>query len=254
MAYLFCIVVIILISLPLFAFAYLSIVTQYPVDMSLSFVNIKQSFELGVGSYLLNSLTIALVTSIVGVIVIYVTAYLTARSEKTFSTMILHLISMVSLAIPGIVLGLSYVIFFEGSFIYGTLMILVLVNMIHFFASPYLIAYNSLGKFNEKLEDVAAVMGVSRVRMLLDVYVPCTRESIVEMFSYLFVNSMVTISAVSFLANFKNMPLALMIPQFDAQSLIEATAFISIIILIVNGILKVGIYFMKRHMRKQDVA
>lgn len=253
-AYLFCIVVIILISLPLFAFAYLSIVTQYPVDMSLSFVNIKQSFELGVGSYLLNSLTIALVTSIVGVIVIYVTAYMTARSEKTFSTMILHLISMVSLAIPGIVLGLSYVIFFEGSFIYGTLMILVLVNMIHFFASPYLIAYNSLGKFNEKLEDVAAVMGVSRVKMLLDVYVPCTRESIVEMFSYLFVNSMVTISAVSFLANFKNMPLALMIPQFDAQSLIEATAFISIIILLVNGILKVGIYFMKRYMRKQDVA
>ena len=92
-------------------------------------------------------------------------------------------------------------------------------------------AYNSLNKFNEKLEDVADVMGISKMRMLLDVYVPCTKETMVEMFSYLFVNSMVTISAVSFLTNFKNMPLALMIPQFDAQSLIEATAFISLIIL-----------------------
>jgi len=160
---------------------------------------------------------------------------------------------MISLAIPGIVLGLSYVVFFKGSWIYGTLIMLVLVNMIHFFASPYLIAYNSLSKFNEKLEDVAAVMGISRIRMLLDVYVPCTMESMVEMFSYLFVNSMVTISAVSFLANFKNMPLALMIPQFDAQSLIEATAFISIIILFVNGVLKLGVYFTKRYIRRQEI-
>jgi iron(III) transport system permease protein len=151
------------------------------------------------------------------------------------------------------VLGLGYVLFFKGSWIYGTLIILVLVNMIHFFASPYLIAYNSLSKFNEKLEDVAAVMGINRVRMLLDVYVPCTVESMIEMFSYLFVNSMVTISAVSFLANFKNMPLALMIPQFDAQSLIEATAFISIIILFVNGVMKLAVYFMKRYISKQEI-
>lgn len=253
LAYLFCIIVIFLISVTLMAFAYLSIVKQYPIDMSFALDNIVQAFELGVGGYLLNSLTIALVTSLVGLAVIYVTAYVTARSRKTFSTMLLHLISMVSLAIPGIVLGLSYVVFFKGSFIYGTLAMLVLVNMIHFFASPYLIAYNSLSKFNEKLEDVAAVMGINRIRMLLDVYVPCTVESMIEMFSYLFVNSMVTISAVSFLANFKNMPLALMIPQFDAQSLIEATAFISIIILFVNGAMKIAVYFMKRHIRKQEI-
>lgn len=96
-------------------------------------------------------------------------------------------------------------------------------------------------------------MGINRVRMLLDVYVPCTVESMIEMFSYLFVNSMVTISAVSFLANFKNMPLALMIPQFDAQSLIEATAFISILILFVNSVMKLAVYFMKRHIRRQEV-
>ena len=253
LAYVFIVVTIFLISVPLIAFAYLSIVKQYPIDMSLAFDNIIQAFELGVGGYLLNSLTIALVTSLVGLTVIYVTAYVTARSRKTFSTMLLHLISMVSLAIPGIVLGLSYVVFFKGSPIYGTLAMLVLVNMIHFFASPYLIAYNSLSKFNEKLEDVAAVMGINRVRMLLDVYVPCTVESMIEMFSYLFVNSMVTISAVSFLANFKNMPLALMIPQFDAQSLIEATAFISIIILFVNGVMKLAVYFLKRYISKQEI-
>lgn len=252
-AYIFCGVTIFLISIPFVAFAYLSVVKQYPVDMSLSLDNIRQAFELGVGSYLLNSLTIALVTALVGLFVIYLTAYLTARSEKSFSTLTLHLISMVSLAIPGIVLGLSYVMFFKGSFIYGTLMIIILVNMVHFFASPYLMAYNSLSKFNDKLEDVADVMGISRIRMLLDVYIPCTGETMAEMFSYLFVNSMVTISAVSFLTNFKYIPLALMIPQFDSQSLIEATAFISIIILTVNGLLKLGVYGVKRYIRKKQI-
>ena len=252
-AYIFCGVTIVLVSMPLLAFIYLSVVKQYPIDMSFSIDNIIQAFELGVGGYLLNSLTIALLTSIIGLFVIYATAYLTARSQKTFSTMVLHLISMISLAIPGIVLGLSYVIFFKGSWIYGTLIMLVLANTIHFFASPYLIAYNSLSKFNEKLEDVAAVMGISRIRMILDVYVPCTMESMVEMFSYLFVNSMVTISAVSFLANFKNMPISLMIPQFDSQSLIEATAFISILIFAVNVILKVLVYYMKKYIQKKEI-
>ena len=254
LAYVFCSVAIVLMSFPLMAFAYLSVVKQYPIDMALSMDNILQAFELGVGNYLLNSLTIALLSSIVGLVVIYATAYVTARSKKTFSSMALHLISMISLAIPGIVLGLSYVLFFKSSWIYGTLIILVLVNMIHFFASPYLIAYNSLSKFNDKLEDVAAVMGVSRWRMLLDVYVPCTMESMVEMFSYLFVNSMVTISAVSFLANFKNMPIALMIPQFDAQSLIEATAFISILIFVVNAAMKCGVYLVKKYIQRQEIV
>lgn len=85
----------------------------------------------------------------------------------------------------------------------------------------------------------------------MDVYLPSTKATIIEMFSYLFVNAMVTISAVSFLANFRNMPLALMIPQFDSQSLIEATAFISVLILFVNGLMKLVVYGMKRKFTNQ---
>lgn len=253
LAYVFCVLAIFLISAPLMTFVYLSIVKQYPIDMSLSMDSIIQAFEVGVGRYLLNSLTVALLTALIGTAVIYLTAYLTTHSNKSFSTMVLHLISMLSLAIPGIVLGLAYILFFQGSWIYGTFMMMILVNMVHFFASPYLIAYNSLSKFNEKLEDIAEVMGIGRMRILMDVYVPCTMDSMAEIFSYLFVNSMVTISAVSFLANFKIMPLALMIPQFDAQSMIEETAFISFLILIVNSIIRLGVYWVKHYIKKQSI-
>lgn len=251
-SYTFCIIVVFLISLPIIAFMLLSIVHHYPIDMSFSLYNIQKAFDMGVGSYLLNSLAIALTTALVGMCLTYFCAYVTARSKRSFSTLALHLISMVSLAIPGIVLGLSYVLLFKGSMIYGTIIILVMVNMTHFFASPYLLAYNSLSNFNEKLEDISMTMGISKLRMLKDVYIPCTRATIIEMFSYMFANAMVTISAVSFLANFKNMPLALMIPQFDSQSLIEATAFISILILIVNGIMKVLVYLLKRYLAAHE--
>lgn len=246
LAYMFCVITVLLICLPIAAFCYLSIVKQYPIDLGFSLENVKEAIRLGAGMYMKNSLAIALMTSFVGVAVTYFIAFLTARSQKTFTTLTLHLVAMVSLAIPGIVLGLSYVLFFKGSFLYGTLAILIMVNMIHFFASPYLLAYNSLSKFNANLEDVSASLGISKIRMLKDVYVPCTQKTIIEMFSYFFVNCMVTISAVSFLANFRNMPLALLIPRFDSMSLIEATAFVSILILMVNGILKLAVYLLKR--------
>lgn len=251
-SYAFCSVVVMLVSLPIIAFLYLSVVKHYPIDMSFSLDNIIKAFELGVDMYFMNSLAIAFGTALIGLCATYFTAFITSRSAHTFSNMAIHLISIVSLAIPGIVLGLSYVLLFKQSFIYGTIIILIMVNITHFFASPYLLAYNSLANFNVNLEDISATMGISKLKMLKDVYIPCTSQTIVEMFSYMFVNAMVTISAVSFLANFKNMPLALMIPQFDSQSLIEATAFISILILLVNGVMKVLVYFMKRYLVKNE--
>lgn len=247
LCYIVCILVVICVCLPILTFMFLSVVKQYPNDLSFSLDNIIEAMQLGVDNYLLNSLAIAMCTALLGTCISYLTAYMTARSKRTFSTMVLHLISMLSLAIPGIVLGLSYVLFFKGSLIYGTLAILIVVNTIHFFASPYLLAYNSLTQFNANFEDVAQSLGISKLRMLKDVYLPSTMDTIVEMYSYMFVNSMMTISAVSFLASFKNMPLALLIPQFDSQSLIEATAFISIVILAVNVILKVLIYLIKKY-------
>ncbi|MFR8033782.1 MAG: ABC transporter permease subunit [Lachnospiraceae bacterium] len=248
-SYCICILTVAVICLPIAAFAFLSVVRQYPIDLSFSLENIREAFELGVGRYLENSLAMALGTSLVGVAVIYFTAYLTARSKKTLTTLTLHLISMLSLAVPGIVLGLSYVLFFKSTFFYGTIVVLILVNTIHFFASPYLMAYNSLNKFNRNLEDVSETLGISRMRMLRDVYLPCTQKTIIEMFSYIFVNCMVTISAVSFLANFKDMPLALLIPRFDSQSLVEATAFIALVILAVNGIMKIAVYILERRIK-----
>jgi len=250
-AYIFCVTIVCLISLPILSFVALSFVEHYPIDLSFSFSNVQKAFALGIGSYFMNSLAIAFATALIGLCFTYMSAYITARGKRNLANISIHLISMISLAIPGIVLGLGYVLTFRGSAIYGTFALLIMVNITHFFASPYLLAYNSLSNFNEKMEDVSVTLGIGKWRMLMDVYLPPTKATIIEMFSYMFVNAMVTISAVSFLANFRNMPLALMIPQFDSQSLIEATAFISVLILFVNGMMKLVVYGMKRKLTNQ---
>ncbi len=245
-------VVIILLCLPIVAFVLLSFVKQYPIDMSFSLETAKKLLSSGIGQYFINSVAIALLTSLVGTCLSYFSAYITARSQKAISNGVLHFISMLSLAVPGIVLGLSYVLTFKNVPIYGTIFILVVVNIAHFFSSPYLLAYNSLSKFNPNLEDVADTLGISRMKILFSVYIPSTRATIVEMYSYFFVNAMITISAVSFLMNFRTMPLSLLIPQLESQSFIEGTAMVSLLILVINLVEKGIAFAVKKKVAKEE--
>ena len=182
--------------------------------------------------------------AIIGTIGAFVTAYLTARVKSKLS-LALHLSTIISLAIPGIVLGLAYILFFKGSIIYGTIAILIVVNSIHFFASPYLMIYNVFGKMNADIENTAFILGISRYKVIKDVIIPQVKGTLYEMFGYYFVNCMMTISAVVFLSNTSNKPIALLIPQFEGQMMLECAAFVSVVILVTNIIMKFLIAFLK---------
>ncbi len=238
--------------LPIIAFACQGFVKQYPIDKSLSFVHVRKLISDGIGKPLVVSIAIALLTSLFGTVLSYFAAYITARSGKHVSNKATHFISLLSLAIPGVVLGLSFVLTFKNVPIYSTIFILVIVNIVHFFSSPYLLAYNSLSKFNPNLEDVAATLGISKMRLLISVYVPSTMLTIVEMYAYYFVNAMITISAVSFLVNFRTTTLSLMIPQLESQSFMEGTAIVSLMILAINLIVKGLAFLVKLYITKQE--
>jgi iron(III) transport system permease protein len=232
-SYVLCVVVCVVVLLPIGAFLMLSIVEHYPIDMTLTMHNFERVMGMKTSLYLRNSLLIATGVSLIGTILGFCAAYFTARM-KSWSSRLLHLVTITSMAIPGLVLGLSYVLFFNGTPIYNTMIILVFVNLIHFVSSPYLMMYNTLNKLNENLEDVGATLGVSRLRIIRDVVLPQVKGTALEMISYFFVNSMMTISAVSFLWASATKPISLMIPQFEATMNLEAAAVVSLIILTIN--------------------
>ena len=244
-------VICVIIAMPVIVFVVLTFINNYPVDMSVSLRNVTRTLNMGAGRYLANSLVIAACVAVLGTTLSWGIAYFTARIPGKSSRM-LHLISITSLAIPGMVLGISYVLFFKGTFLYGSLTMLILVNIIHFMASPYLMAYNSLGKINFNLEDVGRTLGVGRFRIIRDVIIPQTKLTILEMVSYFFVNSMITISAVSFLSTVRNRPISLMITQFEAQLFLEGAAFVSILLLGCNLLVKYTVYIITKISKKRE--
>lgn len=253
LSFAFCCMLSLLALLPVFAFAVLAFAKKYPFDMTFTLSNIVQTVRLGGDRYLANSILIAVIVALFGTVLAFASAYMTARIRGRLAKL-LHLAILTSMAIPGIVLGLAYVLTFRNSLLYGTLGMLVIVNITHFIASPYLMMYNSLSKANENLEGIGQTLGISRLRMIVDVFLPQNRSTLLEMFSYLFVNCMMTISAVSFLANLKTKPVSLMINQFEAQMQMECAAVVSLAILLVNVVLKGGVYLIKRKNDKLNVG
>lgn len=90
----------------------------------------------------------------------------------------------------------------------------------------------------------------SRFWIIKDVIIPKVKYTMCEMFVYFFVNSMMTISAVSFLAPPAPKPIALMINQFEAQRLMESAAFVSLLILLINVAVKIVMLFIRKRADK----
>ena len=135
MAYWVCMICGLYTLLPIFSFVLMGFAKSYPNDISLTLENVVKTMDLKAGNDLLNSVVIALAVALVGVVVAFFTAYLSARTESKVSRF-LHLSSITSAAIPGVVLGLAYVLTFKRTAIYGTIFILIMVNLVHFISSP----------------------------------------------------------------------------------------------------------------------
>lgn len=247
-SYVGCTAVCVFVILPIATFVMLAFSKDYPNELAITFDNFLKAEKLRAFEYLSNSVLIAFVTATIGVMIAFMAAYLSARMKSKVSRF-LHLSAITSAAIPGIVLGLAYVLTFKGTAIYGTLLILIMVNMIHFMSSPYLMIYNTLSKINENIEPVAHTMGINRLHMIKDIFVPQCIGTMLEMFSYFFVNCMMTISAVSFLATTSTKPISLMINQFEAQMQLECAAVVSLLILGVNLLVK-GVFHIAKNVYK----
>ncbi len=249
-AYIYCAVASVVILLPIISFLILGFTRKYPSDTSFSLYNLERVLDLRGGEYLLNSVIIAFFVAFFGIVIGFITAYFTARM-KTGLSKLLHLVSIIAMAVPGIVLGLSYAVSYNKSVIYGTLVILIMVNITHFIASPYLMMYNSFAKLNENLEPVGETLGIKRWRLVKDVFLPQSVSTLAEMFLYFFVNSMMTISAVSFLANTQSKPISLMINQFEAQMQLGNAGIVSLFILIINLLLNMLLAIFKKSKKFQ---
>lgn len=187
----------------------------------------------------LNSLGMALATALFGTLAAYGAALITARSKLPgWCKQVIDAIALVTNTIPGMVLGLAFLFVFSGTSLQNTFPLMILCNIVHYFSTPYLMMKNSLSKMNAGWETTAMLMGDSWPKTVLRVVTPNAAASLIETFSYYFINSMVTISALIFLAGARTMVLTTKIKQLQYINEYDQVFVLSLLILATNLIAK----------------
>ena len=187
-----------------------------------------------------NSILTALLTAIFGSLVIYGAALITARSTiHDKCKKVIESISLVTNTIPGMVLGIAFLLAFTGTSLQNTLAILVFCNIIHFFSTPYLMMNSSLGKMNAGWETTARLMGDSWIKTIIRVVTPNAVSTLLEVFSYYFVNGMVTVSAVIFLTGARTMVMTAKIKELQHYAKFNEIFVLSLFIFVLNLFAKV---------------
>ncbi|HZG83117.1 MAG TPA: ABC transporter permease subunit, partial [Brevibacillus sp.] len=123
--------------------------------------------------------------------------------------------------------------------IYGTILILILANLIHFYSVPFISATAALKKLDKEFELASESMGVPFYVTFWRVTVPMSLPAILENAVYYFINSMVTISAVVFLysADFKLASVSIV--NMDDAGDVAAAAAMSVLIVLTNVVVRI---------------
>lgn len=183
-----------------------SVVSYWPYDMSFSLKNFAfDKMDGGGWAAYGNSLKLAAITSLIGTAIVFIGAYAVEKiNDFGLGRGIFQFLAMLPMAVPGMVLGLSYIFFFNNPDnplhgIYGTMTILVVSTVTHFYTVGHLTALTALKQIDPEYEAVAASMRQPFYRLFSRVTVPICLPAILDIGVYMFVNAMTTVSAVVFI-------------------------------------------------------
>ena len=116
----------------------------------------------------------------------------------------IYFFCMLPAAVPGLVFGLSYIFAFNAPgtpiyFLYGSAILIALCNVFHYWTQGFLTTMTGLRLVPASLQETAACLGAGLPRVMRDVVAPHMAPTIVSVFFFLFMQSMVTLSAIIFL-------------------------------------------------------
>ncbi|MGF0468782.1 ABC transporter permease subunit [Lysinibacillus fusiformis] len=224
----------------------------YPYDFSFTFEHVQNVLaEKDLIKVYVNSLIVAALTAVLGVMITFMSALLNARTPLK-GRKSLDIASMITNTVPGMVLGLSYLFFFNGSSLKGTFLIIIACNIVHFFTTPYLMAKNSLQKMDPTWEVTAELLKDSWLKTVIRIILPNIKPTIYQMFSYYFLNAMVTVSGVIFLVSTKTMLVSTRIKELQHFAKYTDIFVLSIFILCTNLIVKLGCDYITAHQEKVE--
>jgi len=226
-----------------------SFATYWPYNLAPSLKHYTMGLvDAEVGSAFGNSLRLAAGTAFFGTILVFVGAYMLEKTRGMEALRpLVRLLAMLPMAVPGLVLGLGYIFFFNEPAnplhgLYGTMTILVVCTIVHFYTTGHLTAVTALKSLDAEFEAVSASLKVPFFTTFWRVTLPICTPTLVDIARYFFVNAMTTISAVVFLYSPDTKVAAIAILNLDEAG--EAGAAAACAVLITAGSTVVTLLFM----------
>ena len=249
-----------------------SVIKVWPYNFSFSLRHYDFN-SVGGGGYAAywNSIRMAFYTAIVGTVAVFIGAYLVEKGKGVaWLRAINYFLSTLPLALPGLVLGLAYVFFFNQklipipltnfafinplNFLYGTMGILVLCNVIHFYTVCFLTANTALKQLDPEFEAASASLSVPFYKTFWRVTVPMSLPAILEIGIYYFVNALITISAIIFIYP-ADLPLAAVaiVNMDDAGDIAPAAAMSTLLVFTSIGV-RIVYWFLTQKLQQRTQA
>jgi iron(III) transport system permease protein len=218
-----------------------AVVKFFPYNLTLTWAHYDFDTKGGGGwaSYY-NSIRLALLTGIIGTVIVFVGAYLVEKARGfALGRGLFHFLAMLPMAVPGLVLGLAYIFFFNApsnpiNVLYRTMTILVVNTIVHFYTVGHLTALTALRQMDPEFETVSASLKQPFYRTFWRVTVPVCLPSTLDIAIYMFVNAMTTVSGVVFIYGPKTELASISVLNMDDTGEIASAAAMAMMIFYTN--------------------
>ncbi len=239
----FCTIVCLLLLATVGMAIYTSFIKLWPYDQSLTLRHYWFALvESDMASAFTNSLLVAFITAVVGSLIVFLGAYLIEKTRNLgFMRKGMHLMAVLSMAVPGLVLGLGYVMFFNHpnnplNWLYNTLAILVISMVVHYYTSSHLTAVTALKQIDNEFEAVSASLKVPFFKTFVRVTIPVCLPAILDIGRYFFVVSMASLSCAIFLYTPETILASVAIMHMDEAGEIGPAAALASLIVVSSTI------------------
>jgi iron(III) transport system permease protein len=178
-----------------------SFVKIWPYDWTLTLAHYNFPSIAGY-SAIWTSVWVSLIVGIAGAFITLVAGYV-MECRRPFLKQLTYLLSVMPAAIPGLVMGLGYILAFNKPyyFFYGTPWIIVINIVICNFTLGILSSISNLRNIDPSIEEASISLGGDTIRTFFSIIFPLSKVAFFQNFVYFFMRSMTTISAVIFLVS-----------------------------------------------------
>lgn len=218
--------------------AYVSLVKLWPYDRTLTLANYMGGMPDGYGP-VATSLGVSLLAACVGTLMVFSLAAGMRRAPAAIARPVQFLASLPA-AVPGMVLGLGYVLTFNhgplSPWLYGSALLVAACSLYHYHAQSFLTMQTGMRQAPEALEDAVHVSGGDTRHVLRDAILPFAAPAAISTFFYLFMRSLVTLSGVIFLVTPELGLASVTVMRLDENGFLAQAAAYAMCVVLAGGL------------------